>query len=161
MPNSHKRQHGACNGKRHGKHDDERLAETLELKGQDEIDKQERENKRERRVGAALGKIPRRAGKLGVERSVQDLLGDFPHCRDPLAERLSLGERRRHRCRLVPVIMVEGGRAAVFGHGDKVVQLNEIARVVPDIQRRDVRRFVRAPTCSTWPITMYCFPLRK
>ena len=44
-------------GKQDGDHDDEGIAEALELRGEDEVDEDQRQHEREQDVGAALGEI--------------------------------------------------------------------------------------------------------
>ena len=121
------RQHGAGEGEEDGYHDDERLAEALELRGHDDEDKQHDECAHEAHCpgGVLLVLVAAAEGHVDACRHVH--LVDFVlYTHGEVAQRGLVGHDGEGEVALA-VFALDGGRAPVFGDGGELFELDGLA----------------------------------
>ncbi len=105
-------------GERHGDHDDQRIAEALELGGKHQIDEAERQDEHDGKALACGAELAARAGNIGLHGLRQHVGRHLLHVGEGVAER---GARREvagngHRAKLVETLQLLRGDAVGNRH---------------------------------------------
>ena len=129
---------GSDEGEGDGEHDDEGVAEALELGGEDEVDEEEGEDEGEEEAGGAFDEVFGASGEGGLEVVVEDLGGDAVHFGEALGDGLSAGKPGGDGGCDESVVAEELGGHGAFGGGDEVVEGDEFAFGVADVDVAEV-----------------------
>ena len=131
------RQQRAGHRQRHRQHDDERIDETFELRGEYQIDESEREQKHEIDVVRRIAELTGLPGQIRLRCNGQHAFGRFVH----VGQRIALGESGRE-------VGVDGGgsnalkvsnaaRAHTFANGDQIGQRHHVASAISHVDFAD------------------------
>ena len=73
---------------------------------------------------------------------VKHLIGNPVHCRNAIANRLTLRQAGRHRGRNETIISIQRWRRCAFFQANYIIQLNHMPFPAADVERSQIERFV-------------------